>query len=241
VGTATISASYRLLRADLKRALASRYISWDPTAAVQAPKARSEEMRFLAPEEVDRLAEAHPERYRVLVYLLAYGGPRIGEAAALRVGDLDLLRGRLTISRAATEVKGRLEVGPTKTGKVRTISLPSFLRQMLASHLERFPSPDGLVFTGPGGGPLRPNNFRKRVFYPATKAAGLAHLRVHDLRHTCAALLFAQGAPVKAVSDRLGHSNPTVTLNVYAHVIPAWTSSWWKDLRRHSKIIGDGS
>lgn len=91
---------------------------------------------------------------------------------------------------------------------------------MLASHLERFPSPDGLVFTGPGGGPLRPNNFRKRVFYPANKAAGLAHLRVHDLRHTCAAILFARGAPVKAVSDRLRHSNPTVTLNVYAHVIP---------------------
>jgi integrase len=220
VGHPTIGSADKVLRAILRRALASRHIAWNPTVAVDARPVQTREMQFLTAQEVRRLADATPDRYRTLVYVLAYGGLRIGEAVGLRLEDLDPLRGRLTVARSVTEVGGRLVPGPTKTGKVRAVSLPGFLRDMLAAHIADFPNRDGILFAGPVGGMLRPNNFRKRIFYRATKEAGLEGLRVHDLRHTCAALLFAQGAPIKAVAERLGHSRPTVTLNTYAHVIP---------------------
>jgi integrase len=158
-----------------------------------------------------------------LIHLLAYGGLRIGEAAALLVADLDLLRGKVTISKAVTEVAGRLEVGPTKTGATRTTNLPPFLRQTLAAHIERgYTAADGSVFSAPEGGPLRPANFRRRVFSSAVRAASLPEgFRIHDLRHTCAALLIAQGAQAKEIADRLGHSSPVVTMTVYAHILPS--------------------
>jgi integrase len=209
--------------ARLNRAVGISYIGWNPAASVDTPASSQREMRFLSAREVERLAQATPERYRALVYLLAYGGLRVGEAAALRATNMNLLKGTLTISRSVTEVGGRLVEGPTKTKVARTIVLPPSLRQILDAHKDAFPGSGGLVFSGPGGGQLRPNNFRKRVFYPAAREVGLVPppLRVHDLRHTCAALLIAQGAHVKEIAARLGHKNPNVTLAVYAHILPS--------------------
>jgi integrase len=220
-GQATVSAAYRTLRAVLKRALASRHLTWDPTMAVEAPPPPERGMRFLDAGEVARLADAAPERYRALIYLLVYGGLRIGEAAALRTTDIDL-RGRVSVTKSVTEVGGRLEEGPPKSkDSIRTITLPPFLKQMIDVHRAMFPSAEGYLFPGASGGQLRPNNFRKRVFDKAAKASGLAPLRPHDLRHTCASLLVAQGAHVREIAARLGHSNPMVTMRVYAHILPS--------------------
>jgi integrase len=94
---------------------------------------------------------------------------------------------------------------------------------MLAFHLERNVADDAnaLVFTSTEGGPLRYNNFRNRVWSKALRnfegelPKGLS---IHHLRHTCASLLIREGASVKAVQEQLGHSSPTVTLGVYAHL-----------------------
>src|SRR5207302_3117686 len=81
--------------------------------------------------------------------------------------------------------------------------------------------PDDLVFTSAGGGALRHNLFYARHFKPAVRAAGLpTALRFHDLRHTCAALLIAQGAHPKAIMERLGHSSIQVALDRYGHLFP---------------------
>ena len=82
---------------------------------------------------------------------------------------------------------------------------------MLAQHIEDgFTASDGSVFSAPEGGPLRPRNFRRRVFAPAVRTAGIVEgFRIHDLRHTCAALLIAQGAGPKEIAERLGHSSPS--------------------------------
>lgn len=120
-----------------------------------------------------------------------------------------------------SEVGGKLFEGPTKTRATRSISLPPFLRYALDRHIAAFrPGRDGVVFTSPEGSVLRPRNFRSRVSPPAVREAGLEPLRVHDLRHMCAELMIGQGAPIKAVADRLGHSSPVVTLNTYAHILP---------------------
>ena len=176
-------------------------------------------MRFLSAREVALLADAIEPRYATLVYFLAYAGVRIGEAAALKIDKLDLLRGYVTIEDTLSEVAGRLSIGPTKTGNKRRVTLPPFLRAILADYIPRYPSAGGFLFGSPGGGPLRPGNFLSRFFDKAVKKAGLEPFRVHDLRHTCAALLIGQGAHAKEIADRLGHSSPMVTMTVYAHIL----------------------
>ncbi len=121
------------------------------------------------------------------------------------------------------DVKGKLVFGPTKTYANRTVRLPGFLAEELATHLAgRQHHSDHLVFTGPTGAPLRHNLFYMRHFKPAVVRAGLPQgLRFHDLRHTCAALLVAQGAHPKAIMERLGHSSIQVTLDRYGHLLPS--------------------
>jgi integrase len=76
----------------------------------------------------------------------------------------------------------------------------------------------GLVFPTPAGEPMRRSNFARRVWAPATQAAGVDGLRFHDLRHTAVALAIQQGAHPKAIQERLGHSSVTVTLDRYGHL-----------------------
>jgi integrase len=141
---------------------------------------------------------------------------------ALRVRHLNLLRGRCEVGESATEVDGRLVWGPTKTYARRAVHLPRFLCDQLAAYLAELAArPDDLVFTAPQGGPLREQKFVAGIFKPAAARAGLPHrLRFHDLRHTCASLLIAQGASVKAVQAQLGHASATVTLDRYGHLSP---------------------
>jgi hypothetical protein len=78
------------------------------------------------------------------------------------------------------------------------------------------------VFTAPLGGPLRPHTWVTNFFKPAVRAAGLpGGLRLYDLRHTCASLLIAQGASVKAVQAQLGHATASITLDTYGHLFPS--------------------
>ena len=136
-GEATIAKAVRLGGTIFGKAELGGIIARNPFRGARVPNGRKAEMHFASADEVARLADAIGERHEAFVYLLAYGGLRIGEAAALHESDLDLLRGRVTVSKAATEVNGHLAIGPTKTGRSRTIALPTFLRQMLARHLER--------------------------------------------------------------------------------------------------------
>ena len=77
------------------------------------------------------------------------------------------------------------------------------------------------VFCDKNGGPLRKSNLTRRDFKPLLKAAGLPPIRFHDLRHTAATLLLAQGVHPKIVQERLGHSQISITLDTYSHVLPS--------------------
>lgn len=93
----------------------------------------------------------------------------------------------------------------------------------LAAHLDgRECDPEALIFAAPGGGPLRHHNFYKRFFKPAVLRAGLdPRTRFHDMRHTAAALMIAEGAHLLAVKERLGHSTIQVTADRYGHLFPS--------------------
>jgi integrase len=167
--------------------------------------------------------------------MAAYTGLRAGELAALRRRDVDLLRGVVQVRQALKQLDGPdgPVFGGTKSDKTRTVTLPKFLRTMLSEHLSG-PAPggagaDALVFTSPEGAVLRHGLFMRRVWYPTVRGdkkrkikaalpAELHGLRFHDLRHTCASLLIAQGAHPKIIQERLGHASITTTMNRYGHL-----------------------
>jgi integrase len=196
-------------------------LAQSPCRRVPLPKVEREEMRFLTPAEVATLADAIDQRYRALVLVGAYGGLRIGELAGLRRTRVDLLRGTVEVAEILTEVRGELFVGPPKTraGR-RRVGLPQAVTRELGRHLGTPGGVDDPVFTAPQGGPLRVTAFRGRVWRPATRAAGLDGLRIHDLRHTAVALWIAAGANPKEVSVRAGHASVSFTLDRYGHLFP---------------------
>jgi integrase len=177
----------------------------------------------LTREEVFRLADCAAEypipeigqQYRVLVLVLAFWGLRWGEVAALKVGRLDLLRRRLTVAETLSEVGGKLVWCTPKSHAARSVPIPKFVVDQLGRVTTKL-SPDDLVFTTWRGKPLRNLNFRRDVFDPAARDAGLEGLTPHELRHTAASLMVSAGANVKAVQRALGHKSAAMTLDVYS-------------------------
>ena len=192
-------------------------------AGMKLPKVQRTEMQFLDAEQVEALAEVIDPRYGTLIRFAAYSGMRPSELAALRVGRLDLLRGTARVVEAAPEVDGHLHWSGVKTHEARTVRLPRSIVEELGGYLAGRPhDPEALVFTAPLGAPLRWSKWGKAFFKPALRAAGLPDgLRLYDLRHTCASLLIAQGASVKAVQAQLGHATASITLDTYGHLFPS--------------------
>ena len=219
----TVRSARKVLRLVLATAQADGAIRTNPCDGSRVPASPKAEMVFLTAEQVETLASTIDQRYSTLVRLAAYTGLRAGEICALRVGRVDVGCGRVTVSESVTEVQGLgLHFSEPKTYERRSVTLPSFLADELAAHLDDRPhDADALVFTSPEGSTLNHKNFYRRHFKPAIVAAGLpAETRFHDLRHTCAALCISLGAHPKAIQERLGHSSITVTLDRYGHLVP---------------------
>lgn len=220
---ATVRYVHRVLSLILELAVRDGRIPKNPASGVRLPRAAKPEKRFLTPEQVHQLADAAaaypiPEigsQYRALVLTLAFCGLRWGEAAALRVKRVDLMRRRITVAESVTEVRGHLVWGTPKNHQTRSVPLPGFLANLLAE-IVAGKAPSGLVFTTWRGKPLRNLNFRRDVFDRAAEDAGLTGLTPHELRHTAASLAVAAGANVKAVQRMLGHASAAMTLDVYA-------------------------
>lgn len=181
---------------------------------------RHPDSRFLTRDEFDRLAAVMPDEYRAAVYLGAFAGLRWGEVAALSPRDVSggVLRVGYTLVQPR---KGAPYRSLPKTDAARRTVALGALAGLLAAHIDAYATAEW-VFPSAEGGPLRASNWRRRVWVPATIAAGLAPppLRFHDLRHTHAAWLIAQGEPVLVIQRRLGHASPAVTLGIYGDLMP---------------------
>ncbi len=214
----------QVLSSTLGAAVESGYLAINPAAGVKTPRVRSKEMRFLTAEQVEDLASAVPKPLDTLVYVLAYGGLRWGEAANLRRRRVEVLSRHPHVAESLAEVNGNLHFGDTKTHQSRSVSLPRFLATRLGKHLGAHvgPEPGDLVFASPQGDPIRYSYFRPRTWLPALSVTESVpdDLRIHELRHTAATLLIAQGAHPKAIQQHLGHSSITVTLDRYGHLFP---------------------
>jgi integrase len=188
-------------------------------------------MSTLAPEEVHRLIEAGSlDGWGPLWVLLVTTGLRLGEALGLQWRDLDLESGRLVVRRSVQRQQGvGLTTMPPKTERSRRTVLfgnltANALRQQRSQQAQRHLR-DGtgwqdeeFIFTGPSGKAVDPSWARDR-FHKTLDAAGLRHVRLHDLRHTAATLLLQQGVNAKVVQELLGHSTVSITLNTYSHVL----------------------
>jgi len=188
------------------------------TAAGRAPKT----MRWLDAVQVEALARAIAPRYAAMIYVMAWGGLRFGEAAALRRGSCEFLEeGQLRVTEARKPGKGEI-YGDTKSHQTRSVWLPPDVCEILWQHLDAYvqPEAEALVFTAPEGRPLSHSNFVNRQWISALDRAGVdLELRPHDLRHTCASLLASEGWSMFEVKEQLGHSSITVT-EKYTHFFP---------------------
>jgi len=175
--------------------------------------------QVLTEAQLDALKAATPDRYKLILDLLA-AGLRMGEVIGLR-RDCVNLRGDVRIQRQVVEVAGKLVEGPPKSKNgYRTLPL-HHLANDLMHHIDKYaePTPDGYVFTGRGNiAPLYASTFRKRTFDPAVAAAGLPRITPHDLRHRAACLLADQGFSDVQVAAWLGDSATTVA-RVYRNVL----------------------
>ncbi len=133
-----------------------------------------------------RASDAAFAQYRLVVLVLAYSGLRWSEVAALRVGRVDIMRRRIDVAEAVTEVDGaRLAWGTPKSHEARSVPLPRFLVDDLARHVVGKSASD-LVFTSPDGEVMRNRNARRAWFDRAAAAIGERGLTPHELRHTAA-------------------------------------------------------
>jgi integrase len=223
----------------LKFAVKAKHLAANPADGVELPRLPEAHQRYLTHEQLHRLAIASG-RFRTFVLVLGYCGLRFGEAAALRVADVDLAARRIRVSRSVTHVSGKgLTEGPTKNHSSRMVPIPKFLVPLLATEVQ---GRDGtaLVFPSRRRGYVTLGEVRW-VFDPAVVAvrATMKALRQqeieetgqaatpempvitpHELRHTCASLAISAGANVKVLQTLLGHKTATLTLDRYGHLFP---------------------
>jgi integrase len=222
----------------LKQAATDGLIPRNPASAVKPPRMDQREMTPLSPAQARVLLDAAREaddRWSALYVLAVSTGLRQGELLGLRWEDVDLkgatLRVRHTLQPPGFPKGAPARLTPPKTRRsLRSVRLPhsavgALLRHQGLQDTERAESNGswqdrGLVFPNTIGGYADYTNLMPRHFKPLLRRAGLPDIRFHDLRHTCATLLFTRGVHPKIVSETLGHSSVSITLDVYSHVIP---------------------
>lgn len=184
----TIKTRFNNVRAVLRAAVRDKLITSDPSEGVTLPRARrggaTEELP--TDTQVRGLLAATDPRFRAFVALAAFAGLRLGEAAAVQVGDVDFLRRTLRVSRQVQrENGGGVEIRAPKYGSERTVYLPDALVQLLAQHVEHHApgdDPARWLFEGRPGDPPHQNTVG--YWWRRTKnAAGVSGVKLHDLRH----------------------------------------------------------
>jgi integrase len=216
------------LRVALSWAVKHRLIPNNPASGklVALPAHAKREIKPLEAAQIAAfLAAARKDRLHAMYPLAIDSGCRQGELLGLTWADVDFGKGSLTVNRSLEEVGGSLALKEPKTKKSRrTITLSAFTLAALQEHrkamlAEGNYSADRPVFCGVRSKSwLRKSDVYRHSFAPILKDAGL-RFRFHDMRHVCATLLLAAGTDVKTVQERLGHSTPMMTLNVYSHAM----------------------
>src|SRR5918999_5829390 len=214
MGPARVNAAHRVLRRLLSVAVLDGRLAQNAASGIEGvPPIPDAEEIVVEPDVLRTILEHVLDRWRTPIVFMVWSGCRIGETAGLRLTDIDWDEGTITVSQAYTPVAGKLILGQTKNKSKRTLTLPPGLMAEIQQHLDSYPPRNGLVFEGPQGGPINANNFNKRVWKPALRAAGLSEPfpRPHDLRHTMVSMADRHGVPSSVIQARAGHKTAAMT------------------------------
>lgn len=231
VGVRTIHIIHHILHASLDNAVRYGLLTSNPTQGAALPTYRFDEMQVLNKEQVGRFLKAARESSSFALYHLALvTGMRMGELLGLKWSDIDFESGLISVQRQRQYVPGEgitLVEPKTRYGR-RTIKVGDMSLQILLAHRKvvnekrifagnRWQEMD-LVFPNSVGKPGDPSNIRLE-FNQILEKAEIPRIRFHDLRHTAATIYLNHKIPVIVVSHILGHSRPSVTLDLYGHVL----------------------
>src|SRR6266436_1702140 len=199
-----------------KSARAWGYVAHDAVSGVVLPKRHRVARRFFSIEEVQRILAAAPEPYQTFYWLAVETGMRAGELCGLRVCDFDLERGLVSVRQSVW--RGKVQ-SPKSENAIRCFALSPRLLAHIADSLKRWkPNEKGLFFATRNGTPWDANLLVKRKLYPLLDSLGIERGGLHAFRHTNSTLMDRLGVPLKLRQQRLGHSDSSLTLDVYTHV-----------------------
>jgi integrase len=218
-GPSIVRTAYSVLARILDDCVRDRMLASNPARGVKLPPKAPSRHVYLTAGQLDALA-TEAGRYRGLVLLLGVGGLRWGEAAALRVSDVDFLRRRIVLHENAVMISTGVVVGSLKSNHNRTVALPAFVIDALAA------SADGkgrgeLLWSTAAATPLGPPGpSTSWLAYAVARCQktdpSFPRISAHALRHTAASLAISAGANPKVVQRMLGHASAAMTLDVYA-------------------------
>ena len=230
----TVRRYYTMVQSVLHSAYKLGLIGVNPADSdrITLPKIEEQTMEIFTDAELTQLLdclESEPLQFKLLIHLAINTGCRRGELVGLKWSDINYTTSVLTVSRSNYKLTGDTEIKSktTKTGKSRSIMLPSYclamLRQFKAEQAQtqlllgdRWQG-DNWIFTQADGKPMYPTT-PTQSFSKFLKRNGLAHKKFHALRHTSATLLLSNGTNIKNVATRLGHSQLKTT-NRYVHAV----------------------
>ncbi len=245
----TVHGIHGVLKLALDNAVRWNYVSKNVCDLVKPPRVVSREVVPLDIEQARMLLESVREhRLEVLLTMAVVTGMRRGELLALTWSNIDFERHSLQVVHTVDYIPkyGYVQTEPkTKAGK-RLIRLPAFLMDMLEAHRVQqweqcskvgtaWENRD-LVFPDLKGGYFNPN-YLLRVFKKILENAGVPHMHFHDLRHSAATILLCMGINIKVIQSLLGHSDISITLGLYSHLLPTmqqevvdkWDDAFGKD------------
>ena len=220
----------------LKYAVKMDLIPFNPADKVERPKKQRYIADYYRQEELERLLEASKEHpYSLLIQMTAFYGLRRSEALGLKWDAIDFEQGTISVKRTVTStiIDGKYQEFEQQSAKtkssLRTLPLIGSFREYFmqvkeAQELNKQVCGncynyeyDGFVFVDELGERMRVE-YLTNAFPKFLESHGLRRMRFHDLRHSCASLLLANGVPLKHIQEWLGHSDFTTTANIYAHL-----------------------
>ena len=223
IGDRTVNKCLTLLGQMYRYAIRHEWLEINPAEGtkLRASSRRSHDLvesNILAPLEIRALLDACDARWRSIVMTAVMSGLREGELLGLQWGDIDWQTRQVYVRQQYTA--GRFSELKTKASR-RRVDLPAGLvAELRRWRLQCPPGVHDLVFPNGAGNPENHANLLNRGFYPALRRAGLRKIRFHDLRHTYASLLIANGEHPKRIQALMGHSSINVTMDVYGHLMP---------------------
>jgi integrase len=230
-----VHVTHKTLRVAMNHAVKLGLIGKNPCTGTTPPKPEQTEMKFYDDHQVKHFLKTAKEigdRFYTLYFLAIHTGMRLSELIGLKWEDVNWSLSTIQVKRQVLHMKGGsytfAEV-KSRSG-IRTIILGKQALQLLNTHkreqqfIKEFARENwtelDLIFPSQVGTPVTGSNIR-RAMRKLLKASGLPKIRFHDLRHTAASLMLNHGIPVLIVSKRLGHSKPSITIDVYGHLIPS--------------------